>query len=128
MELPPPLVAAFWHATGCCCCNRQYNGRRNTRWCAGGLARHLQNSHRQLPTAATASPKLLSGPLMLFPPTGVGLCCQQQPLAEPAAMFDGGNGQRRRQRQWTTKTASDGGIGWGLCMVAIEFTGGDGQQ
>ncbi len=128
MELSLPLAAAFRHATGWCNGNHHCTGQRNAQWCAGRLARRLQKSHCQPLTAATASPKHLSGPQLLFPPAGAGLRCQQQPLAEPATVFDGGNGQRGRQRQWTTKTAFNRGIKWGHCMVAVGFCGGDGQQ
>jgi hypothetical protein len=101
---------------------------RNMWWHAGRLARHLQKSCRQPPTAATASPKRLSGSQLLSPPTGAGLRCQQQPLAELAAVFDDGNGQQGKRWQWMTKTAFNGGIGWGRSMAAVGFSGGDGQQ
>jgi hypothetical protein len=60
-------------------------------WRTGELARCLQKNHRQPPTAATTSPKHLSEPQLSLPPTGAGLRCQQQLLAEPVAVFDGGN-------------------------------------
>jgi hypothetical protein len=85
------------------------------------------SSKKPLP-AATASLKRLSGPQLLFPLTGAKLRSQQQPLAEPAVVFDGGNGQQERWQQWTTKKAFNRGIGWGHCMVAVGFSGGDGQQ
>jgi hypothetical protein len=98
--------------------------------CGGALGDLLDifKKATQLLKAITALTKSLSGPQLSFPPAGAGLRHQQQLLTEPAAVFDGGNGQWGRRWQWTKKTALDEGIGWGHLMVAVGFSGGDEQQ